>query len=100
MIDVKSSVDAKMGLSAVAYTWSPNYQQELERIFARCWLFLCHDTHIAEPGDFMAMYMGEEPIMVCGTTAAKFLNLRCHRSKRVCCADACTPFQASMSSRR
>ena len=91
VLDVKSLVDADAGLvSRRIFIEDEIYQAELERIFARCWLFLCHETQIPAPGDFITTYMGEDSVLVMRDTSGKvgaFLNVCPHRGNRLCRAN-------------
>ena len=85
-------VDAAQGLVSRRIFIEPEiYQRELEQIFARCWLYLCHDSQIPLPGDFFTTWMGEDPVLVMRDSAGKvgaFLNVCRHRGNRLCRADA------------
>ena len=66
------------------------YQQELEQVFGRCWLFLGHESQISKPNDFVAARMAEDPILLTRDAKGKihaFLNMCRHRGNRVCRSD-------------
>ena len=63
------------------------YQQELERLFARVWFFVGHESQIPKPGDYFVSGMGEESVILCRDRAGKvhvFLNSCRHRGMKVC----------------
>jgi phenylpropionate dioxygenase-like ring-hydroxylating dioxygenase large terminal subunit len=67
------------------------YQMELERIFARAWNFMCHESQIPNPGDFFLSFIGEESVIATRDRTGKlqvFLNSCRHRGNAVCRADS------------
>lgn len=40
------------------------YKLEVERIFERSWLFACHESEVAETGDYISTSLGGSPILI------------------------------------
>ncbi|SVB70226.1 uncharacterized protein METZ01_LOCUS223080, partial [marine metagenome] len=63
------------------------YAQEQERLFARAWLFIGHESQVSKPGDFFVSSMGEESVILCRDRKGEihvFLNSCTHRGMKVC----------------
>jgi phenylpropionate dioxygenase-like ring-hydroxylating dioxygenase large terminal subunit len=92
MADINRLIRPDGGIQDRRVYWDEDvYQQELERVFARSWLFLAQDSLIPEKGDFLTTFMGEDRVIVTrgadGEVRA-FLNSCAHRGNILCKADS------------
>jgi phenylpropionate dioxygenase-like ring-hydroxylating dioxygenase large terminal subunit len=63
------------------------FEAEMERIFMRTWVYVGHDSEIAEPGDYKTTSIGTEPVVLSrGEDGAPHVVVnRCsHRGAAVC----------------
>jgi phenylpropionate dioxygenase-like ring-hydroxylating dioxygenase large terminal subunit len=81
-------VDTANGtISAAVYSHPDIYEEELEKVFARMWLFVGHESQIPRSGDFVRSRMGGEQVIVTRGRDNKIyvlLNSCPHRGNMVC----------------
>jgi phenylpropionate dioxygenase-like ring-hydroxylating dioxygenase large terminal subunit len=66
------------------------YEAELHRVFGRSWQFVGHTSMVPNPGDYVSLYMGEDPVILTRHTDGSIhvlLNKCRHRGNRVCLFD-------------
>jgi phenylpropionate dioxygenase-like ring-hydroxylating dioxygenase large terminal subunit len=66
------------------------YQEELKKIFARAWNFMCHESQITEPGSFFLNRIGEDHVIAVrdrNNEVQVLINSCSHRGNTVCRAD-------------
>lgn len=57
-------VEQALSLPAAAYTDPAYYQWEQQHVFRHEWVALCHETQLAEVGDYMTVDLAGEPLVV------------------------------------
>jgi phenylpropionate dioxygenase-like ring-hydroxylating dioxygenase large terminal subunit len=81
-------VDAEAGIvSREIFVSEDIYAEEQERLFARAWLYVGHESQIPNPGDYFVSSMGEESVLLCRDRKGLvhvFLNSCRHRGMKVC----------------
>lgn len=91
-MDVSGLIDTREGWVDRRIFWDEAiYQQELDRVFARAWLFVAHESELPNAGDFLTTYMGQDSVIVARHSDGRirvFTNSCTHRGNRICFADA------------
>jgi nitrite reductase/ring-hydroxylating ferredoxin subunit len=84
-------VDLRAGtISREIFSSRELYDQELERVFTRAWLFVGHESQVPKPGDYFTSRMGAEQVILTRDRERKIhvlLNSCRHRGMKVCLYD-------------
>lgn len=75
------------GMRSRAYTDPKLFELEQERIFARAWLFVGHESQLPDAGDFRRTRLGRHDVIVVrgeDGTANVLFNACSHRGTRLC----------------
>jgi len=85
---VRNLIDLEKGtISRDVFVSEDLYKQELERVFARTWLFVGHESQVPNPNDFFVSRMGEESVILTRdrqNNIQVLLNTCMHRGMKVC----------------
>lgn len=86
--ELKTLVSTEKGeLDRRIFTDQAIFDQEMQDIFGRAWLFLCHESQIPKAGDFFEAPMGRDNVLVVrqkDKSIRALLNTCPHRGNAVC----------------
>jgi phenylpropionate dioxygenase-like ring-hydroxylating dioxygenase large terminal subunit len=89
--EIAGWIDSENGLIEKSiYVDQDIYEMELERLFARAWNFMCHESHLANAGDYLINYIGEDQVIVVRDNDGVIqvlLNTCAHRGNALCRAE-------------
>jgi phenylpropionate dioxygenase-like ring-hydroxylating dioxygenase large terminal subunit len=77
-------------IHASLYTDPRIFEDEMERIFRRGWVFVGHDSEVPRAGDFVTRRIGTEPVLMVRDREGEvtvFANRCMHRGTMVCPGD-------------
>jgi phthalate 3,4-dioxygenase alpha subunit len=92
MVDMAAiAADVREGMvPAHVYNDAEIFELERERIFARSWIFLAHESEIPSPGDYVVRRIVDDSFIVVrdeGGTVRVLFNMCLHRGMQVCRAE-------------
>lgn len=74
-------------VSSRVYTSPQVFEDEMTRIFESTWIYVAHESQIAQPGDYVSTYMGRQPVIVSRGEDGQvhvLLNACRHRGNTIC----------------
>ncbi len=77
----------RFSIARANYTDRAIFDAELDRIFARCWLYVGHDTEIAKPDQFITRQVAGRSVIFLRDRNGEvrcFLNICPHRGAQIC----------------
>ena len=86
-IDLVQEGPSDFRVHSSVYTDQGIFEQEMHDIFENGWIYVAHESEIANPGDFVTRRMGTQPVIVTrgreGQTNV-LLNVCRHRANAIC----------------
>src|SRR5437868_2156218 len=82
----KPAVPPEFMVDNRVYTDAAVFVAERDRIFLRVWNFVCHESELSAPGDFITTVVAGQPIIVCRNREGElraFYNTCRHRAAQV-----------------
>lgn len=77
-------------VATAAYRDPSIFEQEMREIFYGGWVFVGHESEVANPGDFKTAHIGRQPIIIAKSQAGEinaFMNACPHRGTAICRAE-------------